>query len=115
MPTKKEREYYRMGYTDGYNHSMRGMRMQPDRDYERRTIPAMIGLGMETEYAFRESQPKRRRRPQKPKRKRTLTAWQKFVKTNSKKKEFRLRGGKVNLKKLGVAYRKKTGKRKGKK
>jgi len=61
------------------------------------------------------SRPTRRRRPQKPKKKRTLTAWQKFVKTNSKKKEFRLRGGKVNLKKLGVAYRKKTGKRKGKK
>jgi len=63
----------------------------------------------------RTSRPTRRRRPQKPKKKRTLTAWQKFVKTNSKKKEFRLRGGKVNLKKLGVAYRKKTGKRKGKK
>jgi len=111
MPTKREREYYQMGFHDG----MRSAQQRPRVGYDPNVIPAMVGLGMETEYAFRESQPKRRRRPQKPKKKRTLTAWQKFVKTNSKKKEFRLRGGKVNLKKLGVAYRKKTGKRKGKK
>jgi len=65
---------------------------------------------------FEEMKPARRRRPQKPKKKRTtLSAWQKFVKANSKKKEFRIRGKKLNFKKLGIAYRKKTGKRKGKK
>lgn len=35
------------------------------------------------------------------------SAWNKFVKTNSKKKEFQYRDGKINLKKLGVAYRRK--------
>lgn len=45
----------------------------------------------------------------KPKRK--LSAWQKFVKANSKKPRFKYKSGKkkgmVNLKALGVAYRKK--------
>jgi hypothetical protein len=40
----------------------------------------------------------------KPKRK--LSAWQKFVKANSKKPRFVLRSGKLNLKKMGVAFRK---------
>jgi hypothetical protein len=40
----------------------------------------------------------------KPKRK--LSAWNKFVKQNSKKPRFRLRSGSPNLKKLGVAFRK---------
>jgi len=38
--------------------------------------------------------------------KRALSAWQKFVKANSKKPRFVLRSGKLNLKKMGVAYRK---------
>jgi hypothetical protein len=41
----------------------------------------------------------------KPKRK--LSAWNKFVKANSRKKEFRYRDGKLNLKKMGVAFRRK--------
>jgi len=43
-----------------------------------------------------------------PKRKpkRRLSAWNKFVKQNSKKPRFRLRSGSPNLKKLGVAFRK---------
>jgi len=40
----------------------------------------------------------------KPKRK--LSAWNKFVKANSKKPRFRLRSGSPNLKKLAVAFRK---------
>jgi len=40
----------------------------------------------------------------KPRRK--LSAWNKFVKANSKKPRFRLRSGSPNLKKLGVAFRK---------
>jgi len=107
MPTKREREYYQMGFHDG----MRSAQQRPRVGYDPNV--------METEYyqsPYGEIRPTKRRRPQKPKKKRTtLSAWQKFVRTNSKKKEFRLRGGKVNLKKLGVAYRKKTGKRKGKK
>ena len=44
-------------------------------------------------------------RRSKPKRK--LSAWNKFVKANSRKKEFRYRDGKLNLKKMGVAFRRK--------
>ena len=47
----------------------------------------------------------------KPKKKRSLSAWQKFVKVNSKKQRYRYKSGskkgKINLKALGVAYRKK--------
>ena len=43
--------------------------------------------------------------------KRKLSAWNKFVKVNSKKPRFRYKSGakrgKVNLKALGIAYRKK--------
>ena len=41
----------------------------------------------------------------KPK-KRKLSAWNKFVKANSNKPRFRYRDGKLNLKKMGVAFRK---------
>ena len=44
------------------------------------------------------------KRLQKPKRK--LSAWNKYVKANSNKPRFRLRSGKINLKKMGVAFRK---------
>jgi len=43
-------------------------------------------------------------RVRKPKRK--LSAWNKYVKANSNKPRFRLRSGKINLKKMGVAFRK---------
>jgi len=43
-------------------------------------------------------------RARKPKRK--LSAWNKYVKANSKKPRFRLRSGSPNLKKLAVAFRK---------
>jgi len=38
--------------------------------------------------------------------KRKLSAWNKFVKANSKKPRFVYRNGKLNLKKMGVAFRK---------
>jgi len=41
-----------------------------------------------------------------PKKKRKLSAWNKFVKANSKKPRFKYRDGKLNLKKMGVAFRK---------
>jgi len=48
---------------------------------------------------------KKERTPsRKPKRK--LSAWNKYVKANSKKPRFRLRSGSPNLKKLAVAFRK---------
>jgi len=42
----------------------------------------------------------------KPRRKRQLSAWNKYVKANANKPRFRLRSGKLNLKKMGVAFRK---------
>jgi len=47
----------------------------------------------------------RQERGRKPKRK--LSAWNKFVKANSKKPRFRYaRSNKINLKKMAVAFRK---------
>jgi len=52
----------------------------------------------------------RRRGQVSPKRttapKRKLSAWNKFVKANSKKKIFRFANGKLKLKKMGIAFRK---------
>jgi len=42
----------------------------------------------------------------KPKPKRKLSAWNKYVKANSKKPRFRYRNGKLNLKKMAIAFRK---------
>ena len=94
MPTKREREYYRMGFRDGYK-SFGDM---------------TSGIGLidegpialrETAYGVKGAGGTFRVKP-----KRKLSAWNKFVKANSKKPRFRLRSGKLNLKKLGVAFRK---------
>ena len=86
MPTKREREYYSMGYRDGINTMQRGQ-------------PQILGIeppelgGMFT--------------PPKQKSKRKLSAWNKFVKANSKKPRFRYaRSNKINLKKMAIAFRK---------
>jgi hypothetical protein len=55
---------------------------------------------------YRIYMPSRSRPTSRPKPKRKLSAWNKFVKANSKKPRFRLRSGSPNLKKLGVAFRK---------
>jgi len=109
MPTKREREYYRMGFMDAMKQSIRssggtasGMfKERPDmngRLYdelgqafpERDTIAIDFGQGS----------------PIMAKRKRKLSSWNKFVKANSNKPRFRYRNGKLNLKKMGVAFRK---------
>jgi len=46
-------------------------------------------------------------RETKPKTKRKLSAWNKFIKANSNKKKFQYANGKLKLKKMGIAYRKK--------
>ena len=88
MPTKREREYYRMGFQDGIKQG--GQRFPFDVE-EVKTV-------VEYPAAYR-----------KPKRK--LSAWNKFVKANSKKKEFRYANGKLKLKKMGIAFRKKKRRR----
>ena len=78
MPTDREREYYRMGYSDGINTMQRGK-------------PQILGI-----------EPPKISKP-----KRKLSAWNKFVKANSKKKIYQYASGKLKLKKMGIAFRKK--------
>jgi len=87
MPTKREREYYAMGFSDGFVKGSGRMIFDPEE-----LVPPI-------------SKPGGTYTPRKPKRK--ISAWNKFVKANSKKKEFRYRDGKLNLKKMGVAFRRK--------
>jgi len=86
MPTDREREYYRMGFNDG----RKVKRQDPIED------PYLAALGYEGKGGLYRV----------PKKKRKLSAWNKFVKANSKKPRFVLRSGKLNLKKMGVAFRK---------
>jgi hypothetical protein len=81
MPTEREREYYAMGYRDG--------RASTIKYPEERRIEVMEQV-----------------RGIRKKSKRKLSAWNKFVKANSKKPRFRYRNGKLNLKKMAVAFRK---------
>ena len=74
MPTKREREYYRMGFADG----LRGLKGP---DYANVKAPS----------------------DKKPKRK--LSAWQKYIK--NKRNHIKYRDGKLNLKAMGVAFRRK--------
>jgi len=96
MPTKREREYYAMGYRDGIKGHMQ--RKTPD---ELRPSSGYTWGGTDIEGQFEDW-----RLPVKPKRKRKLSAWNKYVKANSKKPRFRYRNGKLNLKKMAVAFRK---------
>jgi len=89
MPTKREREYYAMGFRDGSRAIDLGERHR---------------ISIEQEESLQYSPLVRGRRIEK--RKRKLSAWNKFVKANSKKPRFVLRSGKLNLKKMGVAFRK---------
>lgn len=82
MPTNREREYYRMGFMDGRSE----------------------GSGIVDR--FGDIEPALDRSFSKPKPKRKLSAWNKFVKANSKKKIFRFANGKLKLKKMGIAFRK---------
>jgi len=94
MPTKREREYYAMGFKDGRQDAL-GL------DY-----PSAFGNVEYTGKGVTVQPSPLMRAIAKPKRK--LSAWNKFVRANSKKKIFRYRDGKLNLKKMGVAFRKKT-------
>lgn len=92
MPTKREREYYRMGFNDGRRAGEFG-------EYARKPLHD-LGEPEQTQGSSFEW-PKYSRKP-----KRKLSAWNKFVKANSKKPRFRFANGKLKLKKMGVAFRK---------
>ena len=80
MPTRREREYYRMGFQDGRKFEEEGYE-ETDRGIDRFV----------------------RDTSRKPKRK--LSAWNKYVK--NKRNHIRYRDGKLNLKKMAVAFRRK--------
>jgi len=86
MPSRESREYYRMGYRDGLKDARRDI----GRDFDK--YPSG------TEFTLDKApRPKKRK----------LSAWNKFVKQNSKKPRFRYaRSNKINLKKMAVAFRK---------
>jgi len=98
MPTKREREYYRMGFADGQRGGFKAIK--EEQEIKRPTSGFTWG-GSDIEGPFEDW-----RLPAKRKPKRKLSAWNKFVKANSKKPRFVLRSGKLNLKKMGVAFRK---------
>ena len=83
MPTEREREYYRMGFIDAMKDAKRD-----------------IGRDFGSSRANKSG----------VKRRRKLSKWQQFVKKNSKFPRFKYKSGKkkgmINLKALGVAYRK---------
>jgi len=93
MPTKREREYYRMGFNDGIRYSavsrrgegMMQLELDPSSEY-RRIDPQLDVIKATT---------KRRK----------LSAWQKYIK--NKRNHIKFRDGKLNLKKMGVAFRRK--------
>ena len=85
MPTDREREYYSMGFRDGLEEAKRAG-LTP-----RQSIEAGVDI-----------LPYQRKRLGT---KRKLSAWNKYVKANSKKPRFRYRNGKLNLKKMAIAFR----------
>ena len=94
MPTKREREYYRMGYRDGHEYATSGYRQpHPLPDPFERIPPSDVGF---PQSPLSTTRPKKRK----------LSAWNKYVKANSKKPRFRYRNGKLNLKKMAIAFRK---------
>ena len=87
MPTKTEREYYRMGFLDGQR--------EAGQHYDMKTRSGKHYRPEGASEFFRKTTPKRK-----------LNSWQKFVKANSKKRKFRFKDGKLKLKSMGIAYRK---------
>jgi len=86
MPTERERQYYRDGMADGIAFA------------EGRYVNGSLPRGSRS---FPSSKPKTSTG------KRKLSAWNKFVKANSKKPRFRYaRSNKINLKKMAIAFRK---------
>ena len=97
MPTKREREYYALGFSDGFKAGKSKAEVE--------SLGRSIGIGRsgrERELLSRVESARGQYRPTK----RKLSARNKFVKANSKKPRFRYRNGKLNLKKMAVAFRK---------
>jgi carotenoid cleavage dioxygenase-like enzyme len=83
MPTRNEREYYAQGYRDGF------------RDARSGEFPTFAAEEVAMPRRYTETVG----------RKRKLSAWQKYIK--NKRNHIKYRDGKLNLKKMGVAFRRK--------
>jgi len=98
MPTKREREYYAKGFQDGarwFEENLPAPREYRPASSREEVRQRAQTLGTTDIYGKRLVKPKRK-----------LSAWNKYVKANSKKPRFRYRNGKLNLKKMAVAFRK---------
>lgn len=91
-------EGYEEGYEDGYKYGF-------ERGYEKAMRERNVWINDEP------VSPRMKSRSPRTKPKRKLSAWNKFVKANSKKKKYIYQSGKkkgkLNLKKMGVDFRKK--------
>ena len=100
MPTKREREYYRMGFADGRRFEAEGYR-QPHLEEAIQARMPRNNQWYDTPsgrkpYSFADViAPKKRK----------LSAWNKYVK--NKRNHIKYRDGKLNLKKMAVAFRRK--------
>ena len=89
MPTKREREYYRMGYEDGLSSA------QYATEYRRGVLRnEYLQVDPKGKYPIREPATLKKRK---------LSAWQKYIK--NPRNHIKYRDGKLNLKKMGVAFR----------
>ena len=114
MPTKREREYYRMGFMDAMQQSIRASGGTASGEFTERINGRVYDeLGQAyPRYPDDPDSPMGRmvmrediaRTRSKPKRK--LSAWQRYIK--NKRNHITYRDGKLNLKAMGVQYRKKT-------
>ena len=91
MPTQSEREYYAMGYRDGVKQARKDI----GQDF------GIAGPRGPTSAGYRSYAKDKL----KPRTKRKLSAWNKFVK--NKRNHITYRDGKLNLKKMAVAFRRK--------
>ena len=92
MPRQTEREYYAKGFQDGINYITGGGKLPKGAMGHYDPRPAVL--------------PRIKRKP---------SAWNNYVKANSKKPRFRYKNGKINLKKMAVAFRKTPASKKAKK
>jgi len=111
MPTKREREYYRQGFSDGMRMKGTPTFRENFSGYEANVngeIPqfvkqmdqsAVLNPFYKT-FLKREGRVLNRSKP-----KRKLSAWQKYIK--NKRNHITYRNGKLNLRAMGVQYRKK--------
>jgi len=103
MPKQK---YYDEGYDDGYDAGFIDGVYKIEQDLAMQEGSRTARGRAYQRGRFHEYRLPSKRRSKGKRSTRKISDWQKFIKANSKKKAFKYRDGKLNLKKMGVAYRK---------